>query len=103
VAFIGGSLVPRGGHNILEPAEAGVATLVGPHTENFRDIVEMFVKTGAVWVVTPERLQSTLFTLMEDVEERDELGARAKQVVKSQQGATERTMTALTGLKVAAK
>jgi 3-deoxy-D-manno-octulosonic-acid transferase len=101
LAFIGGSLVPRGGHNILEPAQAGVATLVGPHTENFRDIVQTFVKAGAVTVVAPRELRSTLIALMENVGERDELGVRAKRVVDSQQGATERTMAALAGLKAA--
>ena len=40
IAFVGGSLVPRGGHSILEPAQHGVAILTGPHTENFRDIIE---------------------------------------------------------------
>ena len=39
IAFVGGSLVPRGGHNIIEPAQHGVAIVVGNHTENFRDIV----------------------------------------------------------------
>jgi 3-deoxy-D-manno-octulosonic-acid transferase len=101
LAFIGGSLVPRGGHNILEPAQAGVATLVGPHTENFRDIVQTFVKAGALTVVAPSELRSTLIALMENVGERDELGVRAKRVVDSQQGATERTMAALAGLKAA--
>jgi 3-deoxy-D-manno-octulosonic-acid transferase len=103
VAFIGGSLVPRGGHNILEPAQAGVATLVGPHTENFRDIVQTFVKAQAVTVVSAETLRSTLIALMEDIGERDELGARAKRVIDSQQGATERTMAALSGLKAASQ
>ncbi len=103
LAFIGGSLVPSGGHNILEPAQAGVATLVGPHTENFRDIVQTFVKAGAVQVVTAEVLRSTLIALMESPEERDALGARAKRVMESQQGATERTMAALAGLKAAAR
>ena len=42
VAFVGGSLVQRGGHNILEPAQHGVATVVGNQTENFRDIVSLF-------------------------------------------------------------
>ena len=42
VAFVGGSLVPRGGHNIIEPAQHGVPILVGNHTENFRDIVGLF-------------------------------------------------------------
>jgi 3-deoxy-D-manno-octulosonic-acid transferase len=103
VAFIGGSLVPRGGHNILEPAQAGVATLVGPHTENFRDIVQIFLKAGAVQVVTPGTLTNSLLALLENIGERDELGRRAKQVLKSQQGATERTMAAIAGLKAAAR
>ena len=47
LAFVGGSLVPRGGHNILEPAQHGVAILVGPHTENFREIVSLFINAGA--------------------------------------------------------
>ncbi len=42
IAFVGGSLVPRGGHNVLEAAQFGAAILVGPHTENFRDIVDVF-------------------------------------------------------------
>ena len=42
IAFVGGSLVPRGGHKIIEPAQHGVATVVGNHTENFRDIVSLF-------------------------------------------------------------
>ncbi len=53
IAFVGGSLVPRGGHNIIEPAQHGVPILVGPHTENFRDIVELFRSRDAVRVVSP--------------------------------------------------
>src|SRR6185437_12759162 len=53
VAFVGGSLVPRGGHSILEPAQYGVAILVGPHTENFRDIIELFRSQDAVRIVSP--------------------------------------------------
>jgi 3-deoxy-D-manno-octulosonic-acid transferase len=103
LAFIGGSLVPRGGHNILEPAQAGVATVVGPHTENFRDIVQTFVKARAVQVVQPESLRASLLALMEDSAEREQLGARAKQVLESQQGATERTMRALEQLQAVAR
>jgi len=50
LAFVGGSLVPRGGHNILEPASYGKTIVVGPHTDNFRDIVEMFRREQAVFV-----------------------------------------------------
>src|SRR6202030_1555289 len=51
VAFVGGSLVPRGGHNIIEPAQHGVAIMVGTHTENFRDIVSLFESEDAVRVL----------------------------------------------------
>jgi len=53
VAFVGGSLVERGGHNILEAAQFGVPVLVGPHTENFRDMVNLFRDAGALRVVGP--------------------------------------------------
>ena len=53
VAFVGGSLVPHGGHNIIEPAQHGVATVVGNHTENFRDIVSLFQSRDAVRIVGP--------------------------------------------------
>ena len=51
VAFVGGSLVPRGGHNIIEPAQHGVAIVTGNHTENFRDIVALFQSRDAVRIV----------------------------------------------------
>ncbi len=53
LAFVGGSLVPRGGHNVLEAAQFGTPILVGPYTENFRDIVEVFRAADALRVVTP--------------------------------------------------
>lgn len=95
VAFVGGSLVPRGGHNILEPAQHGVAIVVGPHTENFRDIVNIFSRAGALSVVQPEYLGSELLRLLDDPESRRALGQRAAEVFRSQSGATARTMAAL--------
>jgi len=95
VAFVGGSLVPRGGHNILEPAQFGVATLVGPHTENFRDIIGIFERAGAVKVVTSETLAGELLRLLDDADARQELGRRAAEVVRQQRGATERTLREL--------
>jgi 3-deoxy-D-manno-octulosonic-acid transferase len=95
LAFIGGSLVPRGGHNVLEAAQFGVPILVGPHTENFRDIVQVFRSADALVVVTPESLTPTVLQLIEDYDTRIALGGRAAELMRQQQGATERTMTAL--------
>jgi len=98
IAFVGGSLVPRGGHNVLEAAQFGSPILVGPHTQNFRDIVETFRRADALRVVTPQTLTSTVLTLLGDEHQRAALGARSLEVLRSQQGATERTVTALLGL-----
>ncbi len=91
VAFVGGSLVPRGGHNIIEPAPHGVATVVGNHTENFRDIVSLFVSRDAVRVVGPAELPLVLIELLSNDEERRGLGRRAAETMQSQVGATART------------
>ena len=98
IAFIGGSLVPRGGHNVLEPAYFGVPILVGPHTENFRDIIEIFRRADALRVVTPESLTETMLGLLSNEADRDELGRNAKRVMTEQQGTTQRTVEALLSL-----
>ncbi len=96
VAFVGGSLAPCGGHNILEPAGFGVPIVVGPHTENFRDIVEKFAGGGGVLVVRdPHELQSALLRLLADPVERKQLGERALGILKANQGATECTLAEL--------
>jgi 3-deoxy-D-manno-octulosonic-acid transferase len=98
IAFVGGSLVPRGGHNVLEAAQFGAAILVGPSTENFRDIVDTFRKADALRVVTMQSLIPTVMRLLEDHDERAALGQRASEVVRSQQGATQKTVDALLSL-----
>lgn len=96
VAFVGGSLAPRGGHNILEPAGFGLPIIVGPHTENFRDIVQKFADGGGVLVVRDQyELQSALLRLLADPAERKQLGERALEILKANQGATERTLAEL--------
>jgi 3-deoxy-D-manno-octulosonic-acid transferase len=96
VAFVGGSLAPRGGHNILEPAGFGLPIIVGPHTENFRDIVQRFADGSGVLVVRDQHeFQSALLRLLSDPVERKQLGERALEVLKANQGATERTVTEL--------
>jgi 3-deoxy-D-manno-octulosonic-acid transferase len=95
VAFVGGSLVPRGGHNIIEPAQYGVATVVGNHTENFRDIVSLFQRRDAVRIVGPAELPLVLMDLLANDAERRALGKRAAETMRSQLGATARTADAL--------
>ena len=80
---------------MLEAAQFGTPILVGPHTENFRDIVDIFRRADALRVVTPGSLTATVLQLLENHEERAALGRRAREVMQSQQGATERTVNAL--------
>lgn len=98
VAFVGGSLVPRGGHNIIEPAQHGVAIVTGNHTENFRDIVGLFQSHDALRIVGLAELPLVLMHLVDDDVERMALGRRAKETILSQMGATSRTLEALLGL-----
>jgi 3-deoxy-D-manno-octulosonic-acid transferase len=98
VAFVGGSLVPRGGHNIIEPAQHGVAIIVGNHYENFRDIVNLFLARDAVRVVTLAELPLILMHLLDNDAERRALGQRAAETMRTQTGATSRTLSALAGL-----
>jgi 3-deoxy-D-manno-octulosonic-acid transferase len=95
VAFVGGSLVPRGGHNIIEPAQHGVAIMVGTHTENFRDIVGLFESEDAVRVLRAGEFTSVLMNLFSDEAARTTLGRRGAQTLQSQRGATGRTLAAL--------
>ena len=98
VAFVGGSLVPRGGHNILEPAQYGVAIVVGVHTENFRDVVNLFERNSAVRRVESTELPLVLLELISSEEQRRSLGSRASQIVRAQMGVTQRTVKALEDL-----
>jgi 3-deoxy-D-manno-octulosonic-acid transferase len=95
VAFVGGSLVPRGGHNIIEPARHGVPIVVGNHTENFRDIVGLFQSRDAVRIVGPAELPLVFLELFSNEAERAALGRRAAETLRSQTGATQKTIEAL--------
>jgi 3-deoxy-D-manno-octulosonic-acid transferase len=98
IAFVGGSLVPTGGHNILEPAQNGAAIVVGPHTFNFREIVSIFEQGDAIRVVTAATLSSQLLALLQQPEDRKGLGRRAKDLFAQHAGATRRTLDALAPL-----
>ena len=98
IAFVGGSLVARGGHNILEPAQFGVATVTGVSYENFRDIVDLFRVQDAVRIAGPAELPLLLLDLANQPDECAALGQRALKVLQGQTGATERTLEALATL-----
>ena len=95
IAFVGGSLVPRGGHNILEPALYGVPIVTGNYYENFRDVVNFFAGRNAVRIVGVAELPLVFVELIENEEERKTLGRNALAALESQRGATEKTVLAL--------
>lgn len=84
VTFVGGSLAPRGGHNILEPAAAGSPIVVGPHMENFDSIAGDFRAGNAlVQVRSAEQLLPAVRNLLEDRTEARAMGGRAKRLVEA--------------------
>ncbi len=92
IAFIGGSLVPKGGHNILEPAFFGKPVIVGRHTDNFKEIVNNFEAEKAILQVSDEtELKSAVSKLMEYPEERKRLGGSALSILVKNKGAVKRT------------
>jgi 3-deoxy-D-manno-octulosonic-acid transferase len=95
VAFVGGSLVPRGGHNILEPALYGVPIVTGNHYENFRDVVNFFASRNAVRIVGVAELPLVFLELIGNDKERATLGKNALAALESQRGATNKTIVAL--------
>jgi 3-deoxy-D-manno-octulosonic-acid transferase len=95
IAFVGGSLVPRGGHNILEPALYGVPIVTGNHYENFRDVVNFFASRNAVRIVGLAELPLVFMELVENENARATLGRNALAALDSQRGATDRTVAVL--------
>ncbi|MBZ2190293.1 lipid IV(A) 3-deoxy-D-manno-octulosonic acid transferase [Alcanivorax sp. JB21] len=96
LAFVGGSLVDVGGHNLLEPAALGKAALTGPHYFNFSDITRQLLAKGAVQEVgDAEALAGAVLALFADPTERTRMGAAGQAVVQENQGALQRTMLAL--------
>lgn len=91
LAFVGGSLVPEGGHNPLEPAALGKPVLFGPYMEEFQDISTEMTENGcAVQVDSAADLISQARILLNDPSLRDDLGRRARNFVTERQGATDR-------------
>jgi len=87
LAFVGGSLVPEGGHNLLEPACLGKPILVGPHTFNAPDMVEGLIRVGAcLQVKDAQHLAETLLRLLAQPEERAAMGRAGERLISANRG-----------------
>jgi 3-deoxy-D-manno-octulosonic-acid transferase len=99
VVFVGGSLVATGGHNVLEPAIYGKPIVFGPHMDNFREIADACVASGAaVRLDDAAQLEVTLVELLGDPVRRARLGAAARALVEANRGAKDKTIAALESL-----
>ncbi len=95
VALIGGSFVPKGGQNPIEPAALCVPVVFGPSMENFHGIAEVLVQQRGAAQVTLSELEATLVRLFNSPDERRAMGERARSAVQSRQGATPKTLQLL--------
>jgi 3-deoxy-D-manno-octulosonic-acid transferase len=105
VVFVGGSIVDRGGHNVLEPAAAGVPVVTGAHTHNFHAIVALLNEQNAIVQLPPvegdaasTELATVLTELLTNAERRADLATRATQLIATNQGAADRTVKIITPL-----
>jgi len=105
VAFIGGSITPHGGHNMLEPASHGVCVVTGAHTHNFAAVTKALLDENAVVQLqdvfggeAAAELAAILSELLQDDKHRREIGQRALAVCDRNRGATERTVSSIAGL-----
>jgi 3-deoxy-D-manno-octulosonic-acid transferase len=97
LAFVGGSLVPTGGHNLLEPAALGVPTLCGTYMSNAQDVFDRLFEAGGVLQVSSrEQLESEVVGLAADSGARRALSEQALKVLQANRGALERTMEIVT-------
>jgi len=101
VVFVGGSLVKRGGHNIIEPAAFAKPVIVGPHTDNFRQIIIDFARGDALVQISDagnllNNLTRELIRLLTDREQAAAIGERARGILRRNRGATDCTVAAIT-------
>ena len=93
VAFVGGSLVPIGGHNLLEPAAVGLPVLTGPYQSNAREIArQLLLEGGALQVDDAQQLAQALKELFADAERRIRVGASGRRVIEVNRGSVARLM-----------
>ena len=93
VVFMGGSLVKKGGHNIIEPAFFAKPIIFGPHMQNFQDTADLFISNQAAIQINNEaQLQEKITDLLRSQQERDSIGERAKRVVQNNKGVIVKTL-----------
>lgn len=98
-SFVGGSIVPTGGHNPIEPASAGTPVAFGPHMSNFREIAETFLdRGGAVQVANAAQVIAFVETMVADPGAREDLAAKGRSVVETNRGAAQLTADRLVRL-----
>jgi len=99
VAFVGGSLVPIGGHNLLEPASLGLPVLSGPNNFNSADVARLLVECGAVRIVDDaSQLSAAVCELLADPSARAAMGANGRKAIEDNRGAVRRLMDFLAPL-----
>ncbi len=103
IAFVGGSIAPHGGHNVIEPAAHGICTITGPHTSNFGAITKAMLAEGALLQLSDTlepaaELARVLQELLSDTKRRAEIGDRASAVCRNNRGATNRTLELISSI-----
>jgi len=94
IVFVGGSLVPKGGHNVLEAAVWSKPVLFGPYTSNFASVVVKLKTAGCGREVrTAEELEDAALRWLNMPEEREKMGKRAAEIVAENLGAADRAMS----------
>lgn len=94
VAFIGGSLAPTGGHNLLEACAAGIVVIFGPHMFNFEEISHLVLsKEAGIQVMDSDELCEVVIKLINDPALRDQYGSRGKELIQENKGALEKILT----------
>jgi 3-deoxy-D-manno-octulosonic-acid transferase len=96
VAFVGGSLVPIGGHNLLEPAALGIPVLTGPSQSNSKEVAQALLQCGAALeVADTQALQNALLSLLGNAPERRRIGTLAKELIAANRGSVNRLLQLL--------
>ena len=92
-AFVGGSLVPIGGHNLLEPAALGLPVVIGPYVYNAQEIADMFVELGACRMIDDAAgLADAIGELLADPERAASVGRKGLRIVQQNRGALDRLL-----------
>jgi len=96
VAYVGGSLVPTGSHNMLEPAALGKPVLFGPHRFNFAEISQLLIDHGAAEEINnADELAGLVTTLLQSSNRRQQMGEQGRRVVEQNRGALDRLLAGI--------